>query len=235
MLNPSSIIASFVLVSLLVVGGVELFCRNIGQLLPVEQEVEVAAAAQETGRKIVPRSRQTKPSVKGRNSLAGQDYAIITRRSLFGKLKSQEEPVKVEQTPQPLQETTLNLVLLGTISGQGNVQRAIIQDKTKKTQDIYYKGDAIGSAIIKQVNRGAIIITVNGKDEVLRMEELKSSPATGKEAGRSQAFFTPVPGSNTYKESQKKAALKKAQRKTKSAYPKRKINWQLPKKRKTEK
>ncbi|MBN4045896.1 hypothetical protein JYT94_00290 [bacterium AH-315-P11] len=40
---------------------------------------------------------------------------------------------------------------------------------------MYYKGDAVGSAIIKEVKRGEIILTVDGKDEVLLMKEPKSS------------------------------------------------------------
>lgn len=86
-----------------------------------------------------------------------------------------------------LEATSLDLTLLGTISGGVNTQRAIIQDKRKRTQEIYYKGDAIGPALIKEILRGKVILTVRGKDEILLMKEPKSSPAKGKRGRPSPA------------------------------------------------
>jgi general secretion pathway protein C len=108
-----------------------------------------------------------------------EPYSIITKRSLFGKIEQKE--IQKETAPaEPLKATTLDLILLGTISGDGNTQRAIIQQQRDKTQDIYHKGDAVGSAIIKEVKRGKIILTVDGKDEVLLMKEPKSSQVRSK-------------------------------------------------------
>ena len=105
------------------------------------------------------------------------DYTIITKRNLFGKV--QEKPVAPPPEPKPepiVTATKLDLTLLGTISGKKEESRAFIQGKIKgkQKQDIYYVGDTIQNARIKEINRGQIILTVNGKDEVLLMKESKS-------------------------------------------------------------
>ena len=173
MVNRSSIIVSFILATLLAAGGVELFCRTLGQVLVADtQESSV------TSEKTATKTFGARPSTRVRKAPKAkkkENYSIITRRSLFGKIE-QKGIKKAKTAPSvALKATSLDLVLLGTISGAATVQRAIVQDKKKKTQDIYSKGDAIGSAIIKEVSRGKIILTVNGKDEILTMEELKSS------------------------------------------------------------
>ena len=233
MQSRSSIIAAFILVSFLVVGGVEYFCRSLGDALSVERKSEVAASA--TATSVLPVSKpQTTGSEKRLKPQLPENYTIITRRSLFGKV----EPVKVEEkitdpTPEPLQETTLNLTLMGTISGKEDVQRAIILNKTGKTQDIYYKGDAIGSAIIKEVKRGKVILTVGGKDEVLLMEEWKSGAANGANSGAAigeqptgTALFTPLSVPKSFAEAQKngptgkiKSRLRRPSKSTYRSFP----------------
>jgi type II secretory pathway component PulC len=177
MVNRSSIIVSFILATLLAAGGVELFCRTLGQAL-VGEKPESSATRAKTAVKTpgAPPAMQVNKAPKTQKK---ENYSIITKRALFGTIEQKE--VKKTATPAPaLKATSLDLILLGTISGAANVQRAIIQDKKKKTQEIYYKGDAIGSAIIKEVSRGKVILTVNGKDEILLMKELKSSQVPDK-------------------------------------------------------
>ncbi len=175
MTNRLSIIGLFVLATLLATGGVELFCRFLDQTLIVEPLPSVTKASgpawTNTG------AKPPAPGMASRPGTAGKDYSIIIKRSLFGKA---QKKVTNEAAPAPtpvLEATSLDLILLGTISGGANNQRAIIQDKRKKTQDIYYKGDAIGPALIKEILRGKVILTVRGKDEVLLMKEPKSSPS----------------------------------------------------------
>ncbi|MBL4903037.1 MAG: hypothetical protein JKY62_10340 [Desulfocapsa sp.] len=171
MIKRSSIIASFILVTFLAVGGVEFFCRTIGQALVADKPVDSTASGNSA--KAPGKSPPTQVG-KAQKVKKIENYSIITKRSLFGRIK-QEEIQKETAPAAPLKATTLDLILLGTVSGDGNTPRAIIQQKRDKTQDMYYKGDAVGSAIIKEVKRGEIILTVDGKDEVLLMKEPKSS------------------------------------------------------------
>lgn len=233
MQSRSFIIASFILVSLLVVGGVEYLCQSLGNALSVEGQSEVAAPAPATI--ALPVSKPQTAESEGRlKALVPENYAIITKRGLFGKVKLVKvEEKKTDPSPEPLQETRLNLTLMGTISGEGDVQRAIISDKTGKTQDIYYKGDAIGSAIIKEVMRGKVILTVGGKDEILLMEELNSGAVKGANGGAAgktstgSAFFTPLPTPKKITEAKRiKPAKGDGKRQKSPGYLSRSVNFQ---------
>ncbi len=172
-MKRSTIIVSFVLVTFLVAGGVEFFCRYLENVLVVDTTTKTVKTGEmglkKGQRNAAPQTR--KPNVKVKT----ENYSIIIKRGLFGKIIS-KEPVKKNEPPPVLKKTTIDFTLLGTVTGKSSVQMAIVRDKKKKTQDIYYTGDAIGAALLKEVRRGKIILTVRGKDEILLMEELKSSP-----------------------------------------------------------
>jgi len=198
MLKRSSIIVSFILVTVLAAGGVEFFCRNLGEALVADKPASVVTSGKTTVK--TPGKAPAAQVKKIQKVKKMENYSIIAKRSLFGKIEK-KEIIKETAPAAPLKATTLDLVLLGTISGEGNLQRAIIQQKKKRTQDIYYKGDAIGSAIIKEVKRGEIILTVNGKDEILLMKEPKSSqvPNKVKPPGRKKKITPPKTSVKTTK------------------------------------
>lgn len=189
MASRLSIIVSFVLATLLTTGGVELFCRSLDQALTVNKQ-EQATLSSGSGQTINKKTTAIS-SKKNAQGTGSRNYTIITKRSLFGKIPTEESETVPEPSP-VLEATSLDLILLGTISGEANIQRAIIQDKKKRTQDIYYQGDAVGPALIKEIFRGKVILTVGSKDEVLLMQEPKSPPSTRKSA-------VPVPMADTNK------------------------------------
>lgn len=102
--------------------------------------------------------------------VAAQDYQVIVTRNIFqASLESVvEAPVEVIQELAP---TSLNLTLLGTVTGNERDARAIIVDKKKKQQDLYQIGDAIQGAFIESIERGRITLDVNGKKEALLIKE----------------------------------------------------------------
>jgi type II secretory pathway component PulC len=109
---------------------------------------------------------------------AGQhrpDPQVILQRHLFGK--PQDDKKNAPETPAPVQltVTSLDLSLLGTITGEPANRRAVILDKKKKGQEIYGQGDKIQGSQIKEIQRDKIILTVNGKDEVLLPETPKKN------------------------------------------------------------
>lgn len=191
MLSRYSPILSFILATLLAVGGVELF---YGSLMKNLSENGTGLSQPDTARMDLPDTPHKK-ALAGRSPkkpTGKDDYSIITSRSLFGKIKPTNTKATVEEEP-VLTTTSLNLTLLGTISGKDNDQRAIIRNKNNKEQDIYYKGDSVSNALIKEILRGKIILTVNGKDEVLLMEESKSPPSTGNSANYAMPDVVPPP------------------------------------------
>lgn len=67
--------------------------------------------------------------------------------------------------------TSLQIVLVGTITGSEGTERAIILDKTKRKQELYSKGDEIQGALVKEIRRGRVILAQNGREEVLDISE----------------------------------------------------------------
>ncbi len=106
------------------------------------------------------------------------DYEIIDSRSIFGKTgEGQVNPEEDLSKVESLQQTSLDLILLGTVAGSNEYDYAVITDKSKQSQDIYMVGDSVKNAVIKNILRGRVVLTVNGKDEILLMDE--ASTQTG--------------------------------------------------------
>jgi len=177
MASRYTIILSFILATLLAAGGVELFYRSLGSLMTTDD-----AQPGQTNLPTLGAASLGLPPLPGspaKSMTAKEDYSIISSRNLFGKAQSKNSTKTASKKEPVLTTTSLDLVLLGTVTGKAGDKRAFIRDKKNKNQDIYYKGDAIANALIKDILRGKIILTFNGKDEVLLMEESKSPPSSG--------------------------------------------------------
>lgn len=156
----------FIIITILAIGGVEIFYRiPVTRFMQINRKPQV----QEVGTKIAvsDESGQKKRP----------DSQAIIKRNLFGPSgKEAKAPTTEQPAPDKLAATTLELSLLGTITGPPNTRRAILLDKKKKVQDIYYQGDTVQGALIKEVQRGKIILNVNGKEEILVPETPKTNP-----------------------------------------------------------
>jgi len=105
-------------------------------------------------------------------------YRAITERNLFNSKKGtgqHTERLDIET----LEPTDLKLKLLGTVSGNNKKAYAVIEDTAKKHQDLYRIGDSIQNATLKMILREKVILRVNGKDEILGIEEASGSRKTG--------------------------------------------------------
>jgi len=105
------------------------------------------------------------------------DYTIIVRRNIFQAVVVKTEPVVEDIKPATLEPTKLKLSLMGTISGSDRDARAIISDEVKRKQDIYQVGDSVQGAMIKTIDRGKVVLSVNGKDEVLTLKDRQGGGA----------------------------------------------------------
>lgn len=108
------------------------------------------------------------------------DYHIILERNLFGKAVGNSSDIeKTEQyntIPENLEATRLDITLKGTIWGAENREgRAIILDGKTALQDLYRQGDSVQGARIKKILRGKVVLSHNGKDEILEMSETAGS------------------------------------------------------------
>ena len=110
--------------------------------------------------------------VKRPDHQAAPVYNKISERNIFGATEKVEKPPVDETKPvESLEETTLQLTLLGTIAGDAASARAIIMDQRQRSQDIYRIGDSVQNAEIKQILRGKVILRHGGNDEILTMVE----------------------------------------------------------------
>jgi len=118
-------------------------------------------------------------------------YKTVRERNLFST-RSSSAPVDRQVDPTTLEETKLNLKLWGTVSGSSDGDYAVIEDVKAREQNLYRVGDAVQTATLKDIYREKVVLSVNGKDEVLQMQDLKSGqaavrpgrlPARGSEAG----------------------------------------------------
>jgi general secretion pathway protein C len=113
------------------------------------------------------------------------DYQAIIDRNLFSKVSG--VPLKdVDIDSKDLKPTSLKLTLLGTIFSNDKNSAAVIEETAKKTQGLYREGDSIQNAIVKSIFAGRVVLRVDSHDEVLAMDELKSSESAMAPAGSMQ-------------------------------------------------
>ena len=67
--------------------------------------------------------------------------------------------------------SSLDLVLMGIIDGRTQDRRAVILNKKDNTQHIYQVGDTVAGAQIKGIFWGKVVLSANGRDEILDMSE----------------------------------------------------------------
>ncbi|MBW2195037.1 MAG: PDZ domain-containing protein, partial [Deltaproteobacteria bacterium] len=103
-------------------------------------------------------------------------------RNLFGAAVKEQPTTPKQIETEKLQHTTLNVSLLGTVSGDTENATAVIQDKAKRSQDLYKVGDTIQNATIVEILRRKVVLRLGDKNQILTMEENRSSssPTRGK-------------------------------------------------------
>jgi general secretion pathway protein C len=110
------------------------------------------------------------------------DYNVIDDRNISSKIKrldSKGYSAEVEE----LEPTSLRVRLLGTVAGDRANAVAVIEDTSKRTQEIYRVGDSVQEAVVKSILRGKVVLAVGNRDEILVMEE----PASGDSDDRQES------------------------------------------------
>jgi type II secretion system protein C len=146
------------LIFVLVFAGVKIWYGRLEDRLQVPAEVTEATV--------------TEPEVE-RTEIARKpdDYTIIVDRNIFQAVITKTEKNEPAPVSEEVAATKLKLSLMGTISGVERDSRAIISDDQKKQQDIYQVGDSIQGALIKTIERGRVVLQVNGADEELLLKD----------------------------------------------------------------
>ncbi|EIM63745.1 type II secretion system protein N [Desulfobacter postgatei] len=135
-----------------------------------------------------PKSDHTRPQSKSNRFEPVKLNNVIekvTQRNLFkvevdGQKNKASEPMNLH-----LEKTSLELTLWGTVTGHKKQEGwAVIQDIETKQQDLYRVNDKIQGATIKSILRNKVILTVNGKDQIL---EVNADPSPLLDRNRSPA------------------------------------------------
>jgi general secretion pathway protein C len=112
-------------------------------------------------------------------------YRPILQRDLFKTQKILGSPTQQTQFDlDDMEATNLQLKLWGTVTGSTQQSYAVIEDTQKREQNLYRVGDSIQDATIKAILRAKVVLSVNGQDEILAMEELQEGRGPGYIASR---------------------------------------------------
>jgi general secretion pathway protein C len=164
-------ILNIVLVTVLIFFGVKLGYQILSAKLTDIASADLVSLAGPDTSAQQNRSSHNRPETK--NMIA---YQSITDRDLF-KTKEDAKPEKPASgiELEKLQQTRLNLKLFGTIIDTDDDDYAVIEDTQKRQQGLYKNGDTIQNAEIKLILRKKVVLSVNGKDEILLMEDEKKN------------------------------------------------------------
>ena len=139
----------------------------------LQQELTPPVRAQiEAG--IKGKKQQSSASARSdKDSVNLREYKQQIARDLFGSQRGQEEESesKVSLEDIPLSEKDLGLELVGTIIRDNPKHDiAIIEDKQKNEQYMYYEGDHIKDVSIKEILRDNVVIVQAKEQKILTMQ-----------------------------------------------------------------
>ncbi|MGD9365403.1 MAG: type II secretion system protein GspC [Desulfobacteraceae bacterium] len=142
---------------------------------------------------LIAKSPETTSHRRARKSYSA--YRPILQRDLFKTRKETASPIKkTDINLDEMSRTELKLKLWGTVSGDAEKSYAVIENTQNRQQNLYRVGDSIENATVKLILRSKVVLAVNGRDEILAMEELKQSTGTSRIPRRSSQRISPRPG-----------------------------------------
>ena len=103
-------------------------------------------------------------------------YSPIIERDLLKTRKISNNILKEKINLEALKHTDLKLRLWGTVTADDKeTAYAVIEEKKGKKQNLYRVGDKIQNATVKMIFREKVVLDVNGRDEILEIEELSEN------------------------------------------------------------
>jgi len=161
--------AKLILLFSLISAGVYLGYGQLEKILTVAPDAKVDVG------KIQATAENGSATRREQQNSGGLDFKSIVRRNIFqASLVSGGAEKKVVEEVVP---TTLDLTLLGTVTGNDRDARAIIVDNVSKQQEIYQIGDAVQGALIESIIRGKVTLKVHGKKEALFLKDREGGGA----------------------------------------------------------
>ncbi|MEA1901024.1 MAG: type II secretion system protein N [Thermodesulfobacteriota bacterium] len=108
-------------------------------------------------------------------------YSPIIERDLLKTKKNSNKILKDKINLEELKHTDLKLRLWGTVTADDKqTAYAVIEELKAKKQNLYRVGDKIQDATVKMIFREKVVLSINGRDEILEIEELPINKKTNK-------------------------------------------------------
>jgi len=127
-------------------------------------------------------------------------YNAIVDRNLFNSTDQAlvQEDAQAPKTVdiESLEQTDLKLRLWGTVTRRDGTAYAVIEDSKTKQQDLYRTGDLIQTATVKLILREKVVLNVDGRDEILTMEEAVAKQASSRAGVQREARASQLPVSS---------------------------------------
>jgi general secretion pathway protein C len=155
MLKYYKLILFLLVLTVVIYSGIHIFYKIVGAHL---DDIPLTAVTQKTSTMNLSQKRPL------------SEYRVITAKNIFVSAKEAAMISKQDETA-GLQPTSLNLILLGTVSSFQGKDYAVIEEGPGKKQGLYKVGDTIQGAEIKRILRQKVVLRVGNTDEVLSMDE----------------------------------------------------------------
>jgi len=117
-------------------------------------------------------------------------YSPIIERDLLKTKKKSNKILKDKINLEALKHTDLKLRLWGTVTADDKqTAYAVIEELKAKKQNLYRVGDKIQDATVKMIFREKVVLSINGRDEILEIEELSANKKTNKSVLKSNVIY----------------------------------------------
>lgn len=110
-------------------------------------------------------------TVQAVDQLSKFDKEVITRRNLFLPPSRQQSGGNLNDSVDVGGATDPDLLLIGTIIETGGLNRAVVLDVEEKKQVMLSEGEIISGVSIRQIFSGKVIISRQGRNEMLDIAE----------------------------------------------------------------
>lgn len=134
-------------------------------------------------------------------------YNPITRRDLFNTRGATKKLPQPADDTGHLEATQLDAKLWGTVSGASKSRFAVVEakdDTNRHKQLLLREGDRIENATIEKILRDKLVISLEGRRQVLLLEDYKSR------VGRRPIRRVTARGTRTYRRSIRRSIIEKA-------------------------
>lgn len=137
-------------------------------------------------------------------------YALIPKRDIFNSAKP--TPAAAAPPPAEAAPTQLKLKLWGTAVFSKGKSFSIIEDQGARKQGVYGINATVpGNATVKAIEWDRVILSHNGRDEILTLEEVKAVPGAVKPAVAAAAAPAANGGSGIQQTSENEFTVPKAE------------------------